>query len=238
MNKVRKKKLIGLCVIWVIAIVLFMVYRNYGNDIDRSTFTKNASVALKEDKVGAMISLKEAIHGTNGITYRYKIKTDCDKWDFETTYMTGVPLNWVDNKTSAVEVLTYDTQIRYDNTVYASGTYYSIPLLDNITSEDMTFEEWQENIMKQAYQTYVSEPQKSLYTHVLGWFILLLPLCVVAWLIITTALDALDRLYKERTVSNQTESESQSDSLQSYEELIQGEITKVRKELDEESSDD
>ena len=46
------------------------------NSADEATFGVEAEVIEKKDKVGADIWLKQAIHGLDGIKYRYVIKTD------------------------------------------------------------------------------------------------------------------------------------------------------------------
>lgn len=132
------------------------IYNKLAITVNSTEFTKNAVVLQNEDKVGANIWLKQEIHGTDGINYRYVIETDCPSWDFETRYMTTKPIDWID-ETSAVEVIIYDTQIRYDDTVYASGQYYMVPILGGISSENISLDDWQENLIKQAYQTYESE---------------------------------------------------------------------------------
>ena len=126
------------------------------NLINADVFASNADIIQKQDKVGANIWLKQTIHGENGINYRYVIETDCPSWDFQTRYMTKEPIAWID-ETSAVEVIIYDTQVRYNGTVYANGQYYTIPLLGGISSETISIEEWQTNLIKQAYQSYVAD---------------------------------------------------------------------------------
>lgn len=129
-------------------------------DITLNEFKEHAVVNQEEDWVGAKVSLKEAVHGLNGIKYRYIVKTDCPSWDFETRYMSDKPLDWVDESSSA-EVIIYDTQVRYNGTVYASGTYYTVPILGGISSEDISLEAWEENLLNKAYQTYVSTANTS-----------------------------------------------------------------------------
>lgn len=121
---------------------------------DREIFMQSASVNVTDDWVGANIWLKQAVHGTDGIKYRYVVKTDCPSWDFETRYVTDKLIEWID-ETSAVEVIIHDARVYYEGTVYASGQYFVIPILDNLASESITYEEWQQNLVKQAYQAYV-----------------------------------------------------------------------------------
>lgn len=127
---------------------------------DMGTFMQDASVSITDDWVGANIWLKQAVHGTDGIKYRYVVKTDCPSWDFETRYMTDKPIEWID-ETSAVEVIIHDARVYYEGTVYASGQYFVIPILDNLASESITYEEWQQNLVKQAYQAYVVDKDSS-----------------------------------------------------------------------------
>ena len=158
--KEHKKSLAILCILWSILLVIFLNacsdYQNRRKMTDKEGFLLNAEILQKEEHTGANIWLKQTIHGENGIHYRYVIETDCPSWDFETRYMTDTPIDWID-ETSAVEVLVYDTQIRYNGTVYASGQYYTVPLLDNISSEEQTLEDWQTSLVNQAWQVYDAE---------------------------------------------------------------------------------
>lgn len=122
--------------------------------VSQETFMETASIDRKEDWVGANIWLKQAIHGTKDVKYRYVIKTDCPSWDYETRYMTTTPISWID-ETSAVEVLIYDTSIRFSGTVYANGTYFLIPILDDLASEPVSLDEWEIQLMEQAYHSYL-----------------------------------------------------------------------------------
>ncbi len=156
----KHKKLTTAVILWImisVIVMIFISYRGTGNMADRQTFMKQVSVGQTENKVGALVKLKEAIHGTEGITYRYIVKTDCDKWNFESRYVSKKPLAWVDGKTSAAEVLIYSIQIRYEGTIYANGTYYTVPILEDLSSENIPFEEWKQNLVKQAYQAYESD---------------------------------------------------------------------------------
>ena len=51
----------------------------------------------------------------------------------------------------------FRSQIRYNGTVYASGQYYTVPLLDGISSEEQTLEDWQTDLVNQAWQVYDAE---------------------------------------------------------------------------------
>lgn len=180
--KKRKRFIIVCTVIWLIGILLtFMTGSQYNERIaaivSEDAFAQNASVNCKEDWVGANIWLKQAIHGTKDIKYRYVVKTDCPSWDYETRYMTTKPIEWID-ETSAVEVLIYDTTVWYGGTAYANGQYFLIPILDNLASEPVNIDEWKEQLVKQAYQSYVSAVKADKTGVVIcNWFIFVWP-CV------------------------------------------------------------
>lgn len=186
---VKSHKLEGMMTVLMWVIVLGMLIKasfTYNSHLDgivsADAFATKAIVTQNEDRVGANVWLKQTIHGTDGITYRYVIETDCPKWDFETRYMTSTPIEWI-SETSAVEVVVYDTQIRYDGTVYASGQYYTVPLFDNISSENITLEEWQVNLVKQAYQAYTTDMigQKA-NRDVLTFLVIALPVMMLVWI--------------------------------------------------------
>lgn len=178
--KKRKWFVIVCSFIWFAGIFLtFMTGTQYNSRIasivSEDVFAQNASVNCKEDWVGANIWLKQAIHGTNDIKYRYIVKTDCPSWDYETRYMTTEPIEWID-ETSAVEVLIYDTTVWYDGTAYANGQYFLIPILDNLASEPVSIDEWKEQLVKQAYQTYISAVRADKTGVILcNWFIFIWP---------------------------------------------------------------
>ena len=159
--KNKKNRLYGMIATLIWFGVYIILVGNYASShgithtaADMGTFMQDASVSITDDWVGANIWLKQAVHGTDGIKYRYVVKTDCPSWDFETRYMTDKPIEWID-ETSAVEVIIHDARVYYEGTVYASGQYFVIPILDNLASESITYEEWQQNLVKQAYQAYV-----------------------------------------------------------------------------------
>lgn len=157
MDHKKKKRNIAfvMFVIGLAAVMLLQVLCD-NHPVDKTSFLSAMEIMKKEDSVGANIWLKQSVHGENGIKYRYVVETDCPNWDFETRYVTDTPLDWVE-ETSAVETIVYDVQIRYEGAVYASGQYYTVPLLDNVSSESLSEEEWEENLITQAYQTYVQE---------------------------------------------------------------------------------
>lgn len=175
--KKHKKFLITVAIIWIVTVLLFI---NDGNNIKNSVddqFPLEAEIIENEDKVGANIWLLQAIHGTDGIDYRYAIETDCPKWDFKTRYVTSTPIDWVGEK-SAVEVIIYDTQIRYHGTVYASGQYYTVPLFGNVSSENISRDEWKNNLVVQAYQAYQADIKMTWFHEVLTYIVFGLPVII------------------------------------------------------------
>lgn len=147
--------------VWFLCLVLLLLSGTGMADskgaVSWEQFSKTAAVNVNEDKVGAKVALKEAIHGTSGITYRYILKTDCPNWDYEDRYVTRTPISWATDDTAAVEVLVYDAQVRYEGTLYAHDTYYMVPLFGNLSSEDVPLENWKESLVKQAYMAYASD---------------------------------------------------------------------------------
>ena len=186
-------------VLWLLSLSMlirsFSIYRNKaGSIVNEETFAANVEFIQKEDKVGANIWLKQAIHGTDGIKYRYVVETDCPSWDFETRYMTDTPISWID-ETSAVEVLIYDVQIRYDGTAYAGGQYYTVPILGNLSSETVSLDKWKANLTTQAYQAYVAD--KKNYTDGMRLLLILvigLPVIGAIW---SSCNKHLDKMLKE-----------------------------------------
>lgn len=164
--KKHKWKVIIFGLIWVELFILYLIitsnttYGDLSHCLTGLEFNTYAEVTVNNDKVGAGVRLKEVIHGLDGLTYRYIVKTDCPSWDYETRYVSNKPLEWADEYASA-EVIIYDEQIRYNGTVYASGQYYTIPILGGISSETKSIEEWENSLMIQAYQTYVSAYEKN-----------------------------------------------------------------------------
>lgn len=158
MKKVVKYILFSFTALWFILLAALVICQRDKNIMSYNKFMEKVEVSQKDDKVGAKVQLKEIINGTGGVKYRYIVKTDCPKWDFETRYMADEPIAWADKEQSAAEVLIHTVQVRYDGTLYASGTYYKVPILGNLTSVGMPFNEWKENLIKQAYQTCISQP--------------------------------------------------------------------------------
>lgn len=151
-------------VVWIVFLILFVITSlkdmRAEKAVGRETFTNAADLVVNEEKVGASVILKEAIHGTDGIVYRYILKSTCPNRDYEDRYVTKTPISWATDDTAAVEVLIYDVQIRYKGTVYASGTYYKVPLFGDLSSEDIALEEWENGLIEQAYTVYVADMDK------------------------------------------------------------------------------
>lgn len=192
MKKATKTKQIPWGIIDLVLLEFFLLYlfirskdvydtNFYNTNLEQ--FSETASILVNEDKVGAMIWLKEAIHGTDGITYRYIVKTDCPHWDYETRYVTDTPIEWID-ETSAVEVIIYDTQIRYNGTVYASGQYFTIPILGGISSELISHESWEENLVIQAYQAYTATAIRNNRMQRCIGYVMLIGVVVIIYLIL------------------------------------------------------
>lgn len=172
--KKHKNLLITVIIVWIIAVFMFI---NNSNSIKQSVddhFPLEAEIIENKDKVGANIWLLQAIHGTDGIDYRYAIETDCPKWEFKTKYVTSIPIDWID-ETSAVEVIIYDIQVRYHGTVYASGQYYTVPLLGDVSSENISLDEWKNNLVVQAYQAYQADIKMTWFQEVLIYIVFGLP---------------------------------------------------------------
>lgn len=138
-------------------LILYIVTGRHNDAVSLEAFSDTADLVINESKVGAKVTLKEAIHGTDDITYRYILKTDCPSWDYEDRYATKTPISWATDDTAAVEVLVYDAQVRYGGTAYASGTYYTVPLFGGLSSEDMPLDDWKQSLIKQAYTVYTAE---------------------------------------------------------------------------------
>ena len=204
----KRRSIAAFAVIWLLLLILFIKIASSYNrspdnsDISFEAFSANAAVLENEDRVGANIWLKQTIHGLDGINYRYVIETDCPRWDFETRYMTDAPIEWID-ETSAVEVMIRDIQIRYNNRIYASGQYYTVPILGGISSENITLDEWKTNLSKQAYQTYVSETDKSQRVTVI--YTILLYLAITLFIVVIVAVYRLYKADRKKRTTNFSE---------------------------------
>ena len=130
--------------------------------MSRETVEPNLELSVKEEQTSALVWLKQTIHGTGGVKYRYVVQTDCPSWDFESRYVSDKPLDWVEDETSSVEVIIHDARVSIFGTVYASGQYYEAPLLD-LSSETIPLDQWEEQLKNQAYQGYVSQNRKFMF---------------------------------------------------------------------------
>lgn len=163
LNAVVKTTLYVILLLCTISFVVFLVSSTANKKASESllseeVFVENASVEQNEGQVGAKVWMKEAIHKADGtIYYRYYVETDCPNWEFKTKYGTFTPIEWATDDTAAAEVLCYDVQVRYNGAVYAHGQYYTIPVLEDLSSETVSLDEWKESLVKQAYQTYKAD---------------------------------------------------------------------------------
>lgn len=162
--KKRRHVIPGLIMIWMI-VFLFAVGKMAFNPIlvmSREAVEPNLELSVKEERTSALVWLKQTIHGTSGVKYRYVVQTDCPSWDFESRYVSDKPLDWVEDETSSVEVIVHDARVSIFGTVYASGQYYEAPLLD-LSSETIPLEQWEEQLKDQAYQAYVSQNRRCVF---------------------------------------------------------------------------
>lgn len=147
-----------LLVLFFLGLTFFSQQRRQAATLSREAFLEQAEITDQETVTQANIWLKHTVHGTEGIRYRYVVETDCPSYDFESRYVTDTPLSWV-GETSAVEVFVHTVQVTLpgtDQEIYASGEYYLVPILDNLSSENISFEEWKDNLMTSAYNTYLA----------------------------------------------------------------------------------
>lgn len=162
--KKRRHVIPGLIMIWMI-MLLFAVGKMAFNPIlvmSREAVEPNLELSVKEERTSALVWLKQTIHGTSGVKYRYVVQTDCPSWDFESRYISDKPLDWVEDETSSVEVIVHDVRVSIFGTVYASGQYYEAPLLD-LSSETIPLGQWEEQLKDQAYQAYVSQNRRYVF---------------------------------------------------------------------------
>lgn len=165
MQKEKKKQILSW--IWTITLLLFSCLlafrqRERINPLTEEEFLAQAEITDREDITRAKIWLKHTVHGTDGIYYRYVVETDCPNWDFESRYVSKSPLDWVTDETSAAEVIVHSVQVSLpgeNGRVYASGEYYTIPVLGDLASENIPLEEWKENLAANAYNAYLAETQ-------------------------------------------------------------------------------
>lgn len=158
----KKRHIIpGLIMIWMIMLMFAVGKMAFSPSLvmSRETVEPNLELSVKEEQTSALVWLKQTIHGTGGVKYRYAVQTDCPSWDFESRYVSDKPLDWVEDETSSVEVIVHDARVSIFGTVYASGQYYEAPLLD-LSSETIPLDQWEEQLKNQAYQGYVSQNRK------------------------------------------------------------------------------
>lgn len=125
--------------------------------VTEEVFTQKMDRKETTADIGTNITLHQEIHGENGITYRYKLKTDCPYWQYEDRYVSEKPLDWI-SKNAAVETKAYAFNLTYDGVSYAQGQFFEVPLL-NLTQDDKTKEEYVEGLTKSAYQEYLADTQ-------------------------------------------------------------------------------
>ena len=150
--------------IWIIMLMFAVGKMAFSPSLvmSRETVEPNLELSVKEEQTSALVWLKQTIHGTGGVKYRYVVQTDCPSWDFESRYVSDKPLDWVEDETSSVEVIIHDARVSIFGTVYASGQYYEAPLLD-LSSETIPLDQWEEQLKNQAYQGYVSQNRKFMF---------------------------------------------------------------------------
>lgn len=188
--KKKNKMPMTLLIVWAVWIILYLWLS--GMNIGRSTeltmeqFMESAVLERNGAWTGANIRLLQEIHGTGGMKYRYAVDTDCPRWDFHTRYVTDSPVEWVNETSSAVEVLIQDVTVAYNRQVYAIGTYYTVPVLGGISSEAVSQEEWENGLVRNAYQAYVADSNYGI--NILGILricIIMTPILFAVWEIIT-----------------------------------------------------
>lgn len=222
--------------IWIFCIIMLVWISNVRGSqppgISMEQFASSMEVIQDDARTGADIRLLQAIHGAGGIDYRYAVDTDCPKWDFHTKYISGMPLGWVDETSSAVEVVIHDIQVRFGGTVYASGQYYTVPVLGGISSEDIPFGTWKENLVKQAYQAYASETMTSVQSlPALKCLVCGIPVVIAVWVrqcrakhrkrkkitnIDDIFKDDMDKVQEENCTKAAPENDTRRDELETY----------------------
>lgn len=162
----KKKRCIIPCLIMIWMIMLLFAVGKMAVSpslvMSREAVEPNLEMSVNEEKTSALVWLKQTIHGTGGVKYRYVVQTDCPSWDFESRYVSDKPLEWVEDETSSVEIIVHDARVSIFETVYASGQYYEAPLL-NLSSETISLDQWEEQLKDQAYQAYASQNRKFVF---------------------------------------------------------------------------
>lgn len=124
--------------------------------VDQTAFEKQAEIAEETATIGTNVTLHQEIHKEDGtVMYRYKLATDCPFWEYEDRYESSTPLEWVTGDASAVETKATAVTIRFEDVSYATGQYFSVPLL-GLSQNDQTLEDYEESLMASAYASYCS----------------------------------------------------------------------------------
>lgn len=181
--------IIWLVSLWVVVLLLYIGHDNEAPEFSEAEFRSLSNITQTDEKVGANVKLLQSIHGTEGTDYRYSIDTDCPRWDFHAKYVTPTMISWAHNDTSAVEVLIKDVQVNFGGRVYASGQYYTVPLLGINTYDNVSFEEWQNALVKEAYNIYVSEAKDTFYRRLLVLFIIGIPITIFITIVVLIAVN-------------------------------------------------
>ena len=150
--------------VWLVCLALLMIclyarHQKKGPLLSEEAFTSQAEVTDEESVTRALVWLKHTVHSPDGIYYRYVVETDCESWDFESRYVTDAPIPWVADETSAAEVLVHTVEVSLNGSLYASGTYYTVPILGDLSSEEIPLDDWKESLIKSAYEAYRSGRQ-------------------------------------------------------------------------------
>ena len=176
----KKLFLSGIAIVTVIlAAGYFLIGRE--DVLTKKEFKDQIEVKETKAMIGTNITLHQEIHGSNGTTYRYKLKTDCPHWNYEDRYECAYPLPYVYDK-SAVETEAVRITVKLNGTTLAEGQHFSVPVL-NLTSEDKSLDEVKTSVIGTAYTQYQqSETEASLKKmHIVvlgGLFLLVLALVV------------------------------------------------------------
>lgn len=142
-------------------------------------FKEKAEQEAVFQTIGTNIELHQVIYGVGKKQYRYKLKTDCPNWPYEDRYVSEKPLA-MDEKQAAVETQAASVRIIWDGELLAQGQHFSVPLL-GLLSDDKSFEEFKETLLKNAYAQY---KQWGKSTNWASPFLLPLFLCTMAGIFI------------------------------------------------------
>lgn len=141
------------------------------------TFKEQADVEEIHGQVGTNIRLHQEIHGERGITYRYKLETDCPTWKYEDRYESSKILDWV-GKNSAVETEACSLSVSFQGKSLAAGQHFYVPLL-GLNQDDIPYTEYKEQMLEQAYSQY-KQGQTDADTEPTSWIkILIIGCCII-----------------------------------------------------------